>query len=212
MSKYILIDLEDTITIHKYNNRLKSVMLKWLEFNNVSNPLEIYNNNGFKNRNTRLKLLGITEKEYEKWYENFSEVEFIEYYKHYINKQIIIDDTVISFIENCKTPLILVSNSSPKWIDFILKEYNLTEKFEYILRRDYSLDDIKKPDPKVIDIIEKDINDEISNDSIVIGDSYSDYKFAKNCNFEFISMYNSFNNCKSCRNFDELLNIINNHN
>ena len=53
LSKYILIDLEDTITIHKYNNRLKSVMLKWLEFNNVSNPLEIYNNNGFKNRNTR---------------------------------------------------------------------------------------------------------------------------------------------------------------
>ena len=46
--KYILIDLVDTITIHKYNNRLKSVMLKWLEFNNVSNPLEIYNNNGFK--------------------------------------------------------------------------------------------------------------------------------------------------------------------
>ena len=81
-----------------------------------------------------------------------------------------------------------------------------------IFHRDYSLDDIKKPDSKVIDIIEKDINDEISNDSIVIGDSYSDYKFAKNCNFEFISMYNSFNNCKSCRNFDELLNIINNHN
>lgn len=210
MSKYILIDLEDTITIHKYDNRLKSVMLKWLEYNNVSNPDEIYNNNDFKSRNTRLKLLGINEKEYEKWYENFSEVEFIEYYKKYKNKQIVIEDDAISFIENCKIPLIMISNSSPKWIEFILKEYNLTEKFEYIFYRDYSLNDIKKPNPKVVDIIEKDINDEISNDSIVIGDSYTDYVFAKNCNFEFISMYNSFENCKSCKNFDELLNIINN--
>ena len=179
MSKYILIDLEDTITIHKYNNRLKSVMLKWLEFNNVSNPLGIYNNNDFKNRNTRLKLLGITEKEYEKWYKNFSEVEFIEYYKKY---------------------------------NFILREYNLTEKFKYIFNRDYSLDDIKKPNPKVVDIIEKHINDKISHDSIVIGDSYIDYIFAQNCNFKFISMYNSFNNCKSCKSFKELLNIINNYN
>ncbi|GEM_PF-2796531 len=212
MSKYILIDLEDTITIHKYNNRLKSVMLKWLEFNNVSNPLGIYNNNDFKNRNTRLKLLGITEKEYEKWYKNFSEVEFIEYYKKYKSKQIIIEDTAISFIKNCKTSLILISNSSPKWINFILREYNLTEKFKYIFNRDYSLDDIKKPNPKVVDIIEKHINDKISHDSIVIGDSYIDYIFAQNCNFKFISMYNSFNNCKSCKSFKELLNIINNYN
>ena len=66
LSKYILIDLEDTITIHNYNNRLESVMLKWLEFNQVTNPLKVYNNSDFKNRGTRLKLLGINEKKYEK--------------------------------------------------------------------------------------------------------------------------------------------------
>jgi len=67
LSKYILIDLEDTITIHNYNNRLKSIMLKWLKFNNVTNPLQIYNNSDFKNRSTRLKLLGLNKNEYEKW-------------------------------------------------------------------------------------------------------------------------------------------------
>lgn len=209
MSKYILIDLEDTITIHKYNNRLESVMLKWLEFNKVSNPHKIYNDNNFKNRNTRLKLLGITEKEYEKWYKNFSEVEFIEYFKKYKDKQIVIDDPAISFIKNCKIPLILVSNSSPKWIDFILKEYSLTKYFKYIFHREYLLNEVKKPDSEVIDIIEKDINDKISHDSIVVGDSYTDYTFAKNCNLKFISMYNDFNNCTFCKNFNELLNIIN---
>ena len=190
MSKYILIDLEDTITIHNYNNRLESVMLKWLEFNQVTNPLKVYNNSDFKNRGTRLKLLGINEKEYEKWYKNFNDVEFIEYCKNYENKKITIDDTAISFIENCKIPLILVSNSSPKWIDFILKEYNLTNKFKFIFHRDYSINDVKKPNHRVIDIIEKNINDKISKDSIVIGDSYSDFEFAQNCNLEFISMYN----------------------
>ena len=210
MSKYILIDLEDTITIHNYSNRLESVMLKWLEFNNVSNPLNVYNNSDFKNRSTRLKLLGITEKEYEKWYKNFNDVEFIEYLKKYENKKISIDSSAILFIEKCKIPLILVSNSSPKWVDFILKEYNLTDKFKYIFHRDYSVDDVKKPNHMVIDIIEKNINDKISKDSIVIGDSYSDYKFAQNCNLEFISMYNEFDNCKVCKDFNMLLDLINN--
>lgn len=209
MSKYILIDLEDTITIHNYNNRLESVMLKWLEFNQVTNPLKVYNNSDFKNRGTRLKLLGINEKEYEKWYKNFNDVEFIEYCKNYENKKITIDDTAISFIENCKIPLILVSNSSPKWIDFILKEYNLTNKFKFIFHRDYSINDIKKPNHRVIDIIEKNINDKISKDSIVIGDSYSDYEFAQNCNLEFISMYNKINNNMMFDNFRKLLEYIN---
>lgn len=209
MSKYILIDLEDTITIHNYNNRLESVMLKWLEFNQVTNPLKVYNNSDFKNRGTRLKLLGINEKEYEKWYKNFNDVEFIEYCKNYENKKITIDDTAISFIENCKIPLILVSNSSPKWIDFILKEYNLTNKFKFIFHRDYSINDVKKPNHRVIDIIEKNINDKISKDSIVIGDSYSDYEFAQNCNLEFISMYNKINNNMMFDNFRKLLEYIN---
>ena len=209
MSKYILIDLEDTITIHNYNNRLESVMLKWLEFNQVTNPLKVYNNSDFKNRGTRLKLLGINEKEYEKWYKNFNDVEFIEYCKNYENKKITIDDTAISFIENCKIPLILVSNSSPKWIDFILKEYNLTNKFKFIFHRDYSINDVKKPNHRVIDIIEKNINDKISKDSIVIGDSYSDFEFAQNCNLEFISMYNKINNNMMFDNFRELLEYIN---
>ena len=209
MSKYILIDLEDTITIHNYNNRLESVMLKWLEFNQVTNPLKVYNNSDFKNRGTRLKLLGINEKEYEKYYKNFNDVEFIEYCKNYENKKITIDDTAISFIENCKIPLILVSNSSPKWIDFILKEYNLTNKFKFIFHRDYSINDIKKPNHRVIDIIEKNINDKISKDSIVIGDSYSDYEFAQNCNLEFISMYNKINNNMMFDNFRKLLEYIN---
>lgn len=209
MSKYILIDLEDTITIHNYNNRLESVMLKWLEFNQVTNPLKVYNNSDFKNRGTRLKLLGINEKKYEKWYKNFNDVEFIEYCKNYENKKITIDDTAISFIENCKIPLILVSNSSPKWIDFILKEYNLTNKFKFIFHRDYSINDVKKPNHRVIDIIEKNINDKISKDSIVIGDSYSDYEFAQNCNLEFISMYNKINNNMMFDNFRELLEYIN---
>jgi len=209
LSKYILIDLEDTITIHNYNNRLESVMLKWLEFNQVTNPLKVYNNSDFKNRGTRLKLLGINEKEYEKWYKNFNDVEFIEYCKNYENKKITIDDTAISFIENCKIPLILVSNSSPKWIDFILKEYNLTNKFKFIFHRDYSINDIKKPNHRVIDIIEKNINDKISKDSIVIGDSYSDYEFAQNCNLEFISMYNKINNNMMFDNFRKLLEYIN---
>ncbi len=118
-------------------------MLKWLKFNNVTNPLQIYNNSDFKNRSTRLKLLGLNKNEYEKWYNNFNDVEFIEYRKNYEDGKITIDNNAISFIENCKIPLILVSNSSPKWIDFILKEYNLANKFKYIFHREYSIDDVK---------------------------------------------------------------------
>lgn len=210
MSKYILIDLEDTITIHTDKDRIKNVMLKWLEFNKVPNPLEIYINPKYKNRNTRLELLGINVQEYSKWYENFNDVEFSEYYSKYKDGKININKDTISFIKNCKYPLILVSNSSPKWVDYILSEYNLTDYFVYIFHREYKLDYIKKPSNKVIDMIEKEIKDVISNNSIVIGDSYTDYSFAKNCGLNFIGIYNDFENNISFNNFDDLKEYVNN--
>lgn len=209
MSKYILIDLEDTITIHNYKNRLKNIMIEWLKYNKVSNPEEVYNDCRFKERNSRLSLLGIDDTEYKKWYTNFSEVEFLEYKKRYLNKQIIIFDDTISFIKECRIPLILVSNSSPKWINYILEEYNLISYFKYIFLRDYSVDDIKKPNPQVINIIEKSINDKVSQNSIFIGDSYSDYLFAKNCNLDFICVYNKIKTCLYFDSFKELCNYIN---
>lgn len=210
MNKYILIDLEDTITIHEYKDRIKNVMLKWLEYNKVTNPIEIYNDCRFKNRESRLKLLNITMEEYKNWYNNFSDVEFNTYYNNYKNGKISIKDDAFIFIQKCNLPLILVSNSSPKWIDYILQEYNLKDYFRYIFKRDYIVDDIKKPDSKVIDIIKKDLKDEISDESIVVGDSFDDYRFAQNCNLKFISMYNNFDDCKVCKNFNELLSIIHN--
>ena len=42
MSKYILIDLEDTITIHKNKDRVKSVMIRWLENNGIINKNGCY--------------------------------------------------------------------------------------------------------------------------------------------------------------------------
>lgn len=211
LSKYILIDLEDTITIHTEKNRIENVMLKWLEFNKVSNHFEIYHNPKYKNRNTRLELLGIDIQEYGRWYENFNDVEFSEYYSKYKEGKININKDTISFIKKCKYPLILISNSSPKWIDYILSEYGLTNYFVYIFHREYKLDDVKKPNTKVINIIEQQIKDNISNNSIVVGDSYTDYSFAKNCGLNFIGMYNNFDNCKACQNFDELLYTINNN-
>ena len=56
MSKYILIDLEDTITIHKDKERVKSVMIRWLKNNGIKDAENIYNNPNFKNRESRLKL------------------------------------------------------------------------------------------------------------------------------------------------------------
>ena len=210
MNKYILIDLEDTITIHEDKERLKNVMLKWLEYNKVINPIKIYNDYRFQKRESRLKLLNITMEDYKNWYNNFSDVEFNIYYNNYKNGKITIKDDAFIFIQNCKSPLILVSNSSPKWIEYILQEYNLQEYFKYIFKREYKIDDIKKPDSKVIDIIKNHIKDEISNESVVVGDSFDDYQFAQNCNFKFISMYNSYEDCKVCKNFNELLSLINN--
>lgn len=209
MSKYILIDLEDTITIHNDLDRIKSIMLEWLKFNCVSNPIEIYENPNFKTRSTRLELLGISEEQYKKWYQNFNDVEFEEYYKKYKNNEININKDTIEFIKKSKIPLILVSNSSPKWIDYILEEYNLTKYFCYIFHRKYLLDDIKKPDKKVIQLIQEELNDDISNDSIVIGDSVIDYKFALNCGLNFIGVYNKIEDTIHFNNFKELYNYIN---
>ena len=208
MSKYILIDLEDTITIHKDKERVKSVMIRWLKNNGIKDAENIYNNPNFKNRESRLKLLKITKKEYEKWYENFKEAEFEEYYEKFKLGEIKIEKSAIDFIKKNKNILILVSNSAPKWIDFILEKYGIKKYFKYIFYREYKINDVKKPSKEVIKIIENDINDNIDNSSIVIGDSYTDYLFAKNCNLKFVCMYNKIENCNIYKDFNEVDELI----
>ena len=61
---------------------------------------------------------------------------------------------------------------------------------------------------EVIKIIEEDINDNIDNSSLVIGDSYTDYLFAKNCNLKFICMYNRIEDCNSYKDFNEVDKLI----
>ena len=51
-------------------------------------------------------------------------------------------------------------------------------------------------------------NDNIDNSSIVIGDSYTDYLFAKNCNLKFICMYNRIEDCNSYKDFNEVDKLI----
>ena len=209
MSRYILIDLEETITIHNYKNRLENVMLRWLENNKVKNYEEIYNNKNFKDRKDRLKLLNISIDKYKEWYENFNLIEHKTYLEKYKENKILINDDTLKFIKECKLPLILVSNSSPIWINYILGEYKVKNYFKYIFYRTYKIDDAKKPNPEVIKIIENDINDKIDNNSIVIGDSIDDYNFAKNCNLIFISMFNKFEDNIMFNNFNDLLKYIN---
>ncbi len=172
LTKYILIDLEDTPTIHQDKGRVKNTIIEWLKYNHVQNPQGIISNPAFKSRFTRLLLLGIDMNEYKKWYQNFNDGEYTFLKHNYRAGLVEIKKDAIDFIRNAPVPLILVSNSSPKWIDFILKEYQLTRYFKYIFKRTYEFDDIQKPDKKVI---EKGINGIISSDSIVIGDSKTDY-------------------------------------
>ena len=119
-----------------------------------------------------------------------------------------IEESAINFIKKNKNILILVSNSAPKWIDFILEKYGIKKYFKYIFYREYKIDDVKKPSKEVIKIIEDDINDNIDNSSLVIGDSYTDYLFAKNCNLKFICMYNRIEDCNSYKDFNEVDKLI----
>lgn len=184
-------------------------MLRWLENNKVKNYEEIYNNKNFKDRKDRLKLLNISIDKYKEWYENFNLIEHKTYLEKYKENKILINDDTLKFIKECKLPLILVSNSSPIWINYILGEYKVKNYFKYIFYRTYKIDDAKKPNPEVIKIIENDINDKIDNNSIVIGDSIDDYNFAKNCNLIFISMFNKFEDNIMFNNFNDLLKYIN---
>lgn len=209
MNKYILIDLEDTITIHKYKNRLENIMIEWLKYNKVVNPKQIVSNERFKNRESRISLLNIDNDEYKNWYKNFNDIEFQFYKKKYEDKQIEINNETIDFIMNSNIPLILVSNSSPKWIDFILEEYEIKKYFKYIFKRTYEFNDVKKPNKEIIKIIENEIDDKISPDSIIVGDSKIDYEFALNCNLKFISIYNTFDNEICFYNFKTLSDYFN---
>ena len=184
-------------------------MLKQLEYNKVNNPLEIYNNQLFTNRKERLKLLNINISDYKKWYENFNIVEYNTYIEEFKKNKIKIENDTLKFIKECKIPLILVSNSSPMWIDFILNKYKIKKYFKYAFNRKYIIDDVKKPNPEVIKIIENGINDKINDNSIVVGDSIEDYKFAQNSNLKFISMYNKIDDSLNFENFTELLKYIN---
>ncbi len=210
MSRYILIDLEDTITIHNYKNRYNNLMIKWLKFNNVKNPKKIFFNPKFKTRSTRLELLNINIKTYETWYKNLNDIEFEVYVKKYNQGKIKIKKDTIDFLKNIKIPIILVSNSSPKWVDFVLDKFDIKKYFKYVFKRTYEFDDIKKPNKKVVEIIEKEINDKISSDSIVIGDSSNDSGLAENCGLNFIGINTKLKNYTCFKSFKKIYNYIEN--
>lgn len=210
MSRYILIDLEDTITIHNYKNRYNNLMIEWLKFNNVKNPKKIFFNPKFKTRSTRLELLNINIKTYETWYKNLNDIEFEVYVKKYNQGKIKIKKDTIDFLKNIKIPIILVSNSSPKWVDFVLDKFDIKKYFKYVFKRTYEFDDIKKPNKKVIEIIEKEINDKISSDSIVIGDSSNDSGLAENCGLNFIGINTKLKNYTCFKSFKKIYNYIEN--
>ncbi len=210
MSRYILIDLEDTITIHNYKNRYNNLMIEWLKFNNVKNPKKIFFNPKFKTRSTRLELLNINIKTYETWYKNLNDIEFEVYVKKYNQGKIKIKKDTIDFLKNIKIPIILVSNSSPKWVDFVLDKFDIKKYFKYVFKRTYEFDDIKKPNKKVVEIIEKEINDKISSDSIVIGDSSNDSGLAENCGLNFIGINTKLKNYTCFKSFKKIYNYIEN--
>ena len=210
MTRYILIDLEDTITIHNYKNRYNNLMIEWLKFNNVKNPKKIFFNPKFKTRSTRLELLNINIKTYETWYKNLNDIEFEVYVKKYNQGKIKIKKDTIDFLKNIKIPIILVSNSSPKWVDFVLDKFDIKKYFKYVFKRTYEFDDIKKPNKKVVEIIEKEINDKISSDSIVIGDSSNDSGLAENCGLNFIGINTKLKNYTCFKSFKKIYNYIEN--
>ncbi len=208
MDKYILIDLEDTLTVYQDKDRAQHTKIEWLIYNRVPNPEEVLAHPDFKTRSTRLGLLGIDETEYRKWYLNFSDVEFAFFKQKYLAGQMEIKPDALAFIKNSPLPVILVSNSSPKWIDFILDAYRLTPYFNYIFKRTYEFDDIRKPDKRVLDIIECDIRDVVSSDSVMIGDARNDYLFAQNCHLKFIAMFNQFEGAVTFDNFKDVADYL----
>ena len=207
--KIILLDLEDTITVHKTGlNRQNEVTIKWLSYNGIENPVEFMALPEYKNRQERIKKIGITEKEYEKWYCNYSDIEFEKYLEDYSKGDITIASNVENFLQNCKLPKVLVSNSSPKWIDFILDKSGLSKYFTYIWKRKYNYNDVKKPNKEIKTQIEEILEQPISSDSIMIGDSKVDADFATNINVRFITNNKSLKAFNYFNDFIELNKII----
>ena len=111
-------------------------------------------------------------------------------------------------MQNCKLPKVLVSNSSPKWIDFILDKSGLSKYFTYIWKRKYNYNDVKKPNKEIKTQIEEILKQPISSDSIMIGDSKVDADFATNINVKFITNNKSLKAFKYFNDFAELNKII----
>jgi FMN phosphatase YigB (HAD superfamily) len=190
--KALFFDLDYTIVHYDDDSLDDKMMLEWLKSEGVENPEKIYFSDTWTNLDERMKYFGIDLDTYRlEWRPRFPNIEMIHKKRLYDNEKIWINKGAKEFINDLTIPKALISNSAPIVVDWLLNEFGLGDSFDYIYKRPYDYDDIRKPDPKVASEVMKALSIESPSEIGMIGDSKTDIEFARNSGLISIVMYNN---------------------
>lgn len=190
--KALFFDLDYTIVNYDDDSLDDKMMLEWLKSEGVKNPEKIYFSDSWTNLDERMKYFGIDLDTYRlEWRPRFPNIEMTHKKRLYDNEKIWINKGAKEFINNLTIPKALISNSAPIVVDWILNKFGLDDSFDYIYKRPYDYEDIRKPDPRVALEVMKAMLLENPNDIGMIGDSKTDLDFARNSGLTPILLFNS---------------------
>ena len=186
------LDLDYTIVHYDDNSLDNKMMLEWLKSEGVKNPEKIYFSEAWTNLDERMKYFGIDLDTYRsEWRPRFPNIEMTHKKRLYDNEKLWINKGAKKFINDLTIPKALISNSAPIVVDWLLNKFGLDDSFDYIYKRPYDYEDIKKPDPKVALEVMNAMSLENPNEIGMVGDSKTDLDFARNSGLISIIIYNN---------------------
>ncbi len=213
MIKLIIFDFDGTLFDTKEDiARSVNIYLKELGFEELEKE-KIYK---FIGNGSDYLLKKSLEELKAKDFSNYDIERFLEIYREESTKSVKPFDGIPDVIKNLKDKnLYIVTNKDEESARLILKKFDMEKYFKKVVGRDTF--NLKKPDPKILDIILKEEN-LIREEVIIIGDSEIDYQFAKNCNVKIaIVLWGGIGEIENLKKLDadfflnepnEILNII----
>jgi len=194
--KALFFDLDYTIVHYDYESLDDKMMLEWLRSEGVNEPEKIYFSNEWNNLEKRMKYFRTDINTYKlEWRPRFQTIEMEHKRRLYNNGKIWINDGAKEFINDVKVPKALISNSASSVVDWLLDKFQLSNSFDYIYRRPYDYEDIRKPDSRVATKVMEAMFLDSQSKIGMIGDSITDMVFAKNAGLISISLFHKLNGC-----------------
>ena len=181
----LFIDLDRTILIYDDLDMENNIVLRWLSYLGYQNPEKLFYSEDWNKLEERYKMLDTNEIDYKlNLRPKFQKVELDYKQELFRAGKVTMAAGAACLLKNINIPTALISNSAYPLVDFMVQEFGINGVFDFVYRRPYNFEDIRKPDCRVGFKAMHTMGLLPTSNIVMVGDSMIDMKFARNCGFK----------------------------